>query len=83
MNEIVILWTDWAICFSLKNILNFPTSLYPFSDIKMNSCHFSFLFFSHFSFSRSFFLNKSETIGILFLDCNTLGLVPFLLPTLS
>lgn len=56
MNEIVILWTNWTICFSLKNALNFPTFLYHFSDINMNSFFFSFLlfFFSFFPFSLSF-----------------------------
>lgn len=77
MNEIVILWTDWAICFSLKNILNFPTSLYPFSDIEMNSCHFSFLLFLFFPFLSFFFLNKSEAIGTFFLDFSIFGFSPF------
>ena len=78
MKEIVILWTDWAICFSLKNILNFPTSLYPFSDIKMNSCHFSFLLFLFFPISLSFFfLNKTETVGTFSLDFSIFGFSPF------
>ena len=74
MNEIVILWTDWTICFSLKNILNFPTSLYPFPNIKMNSCHFSFLFFFPFLSFLLFFLNKRETIGTFWLDFSIIHL---------